>query len=217
MSVEAFRIRQQPGQFQLCRASVKGISSETFLIDLDGKVINAKKAFSCLVEPEVGDLVLVSLGEVGFFILSVLERLANQNISIKFPANVNMSAADGDFKIVASDDIDLLSANSTNISSKTVNLVSVEMNLNSVNLSARIHDIDTQSTNINIFTRNVSVVAHQISQKTDVLVRWVEKIETANIGNLVQKIRNNLMSHSNQATFTAKNDLRIDAERIHMG
>jgi hypothetical protein len=60
-------------------------------------------------------------------------------------------------------------------------------------------------------------VAKQITQKTDMLLRWVEGVETLSIGNLIQNVRQNYTSHSQQAVITASKDMRIDGERIHMG
>jgi hypothetical protein len=48
-------------------------------------------------------------------------------------------------------------------------------------------------------------------------MRIVEGVETLSIGNLIQHIRQNYTSHSHQTVITARKDMRIDGERIHMG
>jgi hypothetical protein len=68
-----------------------------------------------------------------------------------------------------------------------------------------------------MYTQMFSSVARQVNQKTDILVRWVEQVETLNIGNLIQNVRKNYTSHSDQAVITAKKDMLINGERIHMG
>jgi len=57
----------------------------------------------------------------------------------------------------------------------------------------------------------------RVFQKSDQVMRWVETIETLNIGNWVQNIKHTLNSRAQHQIITAKSDVRVDAERIHMG
>ena len=77
--------------------------------------------------------------------------------------------------------------------------------------------IEAHSKKVKLFSKSIDTISSRITQRTDVLMRWVENVETLNIGNMVQSIRNTKVCHAKQTIMTAKQDMRIDAERIHMG
>jgi hypothetical protein len=187
------------------------------MIDLGAEVINARTAFSCLVSPMVGDTVLVSQSDSDYYVLAVLERVAEQDMAINFPASVKMTAAEGQIDMIAGKDVNLLSTAKTNLLSAEINMTSGEMNVNAGKLTAHTTDVESHSQTMKMYTQMFSSVARQVNQKTDILVRWVEQVETLNIGNLIQNVRKNYTSHSDQAVITAKKDMLINGERIHMG
>lgn len=198
-------------------AIVMANSDNNILIDCELGVVKAQVAFSCLVVPQVGDTVLVNESAKDLHILSILQRPEQQDMTLNYPASVKMTAAKGQFNISSSESINLVSASNTQISAPQIVMNSSNMALNTGKLMAKIQHLESHSKTLKIYTGMLSMVAQQISQKTDVMMRWVESVETLNIGNLIQKIRHNYTTHSDQAVITARKDMRIDGERIHMG
>jgi hypothetical protein len=217
MNPNVIPIQTGQDECQLLKATVKGVSTQSLMIELDVGVMNARTAFSCLVAPIVGDSVLVNRSGNDYFVLSVLERHTDQNMTLAFPASVKMTASKGQMDFSASSDINLLSTSTTRLLAQQISMASADLTLNTGKLSANATDIESHSQTAKLYTHMLSTVAKQMSQKTEVLIRWVEKVETLNIGNLIQNIRQNYTSHANQAVITASKDMRIDAERIHMG
>lgn len=58
-------------------------------------------AASCLLQPGVGDMVLVSIGPEHGYILAVLEQVAGQPSEVRFPVNSQVHAPDGPLTINA--------------------------------------------------------------------------------------------------------------------
>jgi hypothetical protein len=217
MSPKVIPIYAHQDDCRLVKASVKGVSKQSLMIELGVGVINARTAFSCLVAPMVGDSVLVSQSNSDYFVLAVLERTAEQDMALNFPASVKMTALEGQIDVIAGKDVNLLSTAKTNLLSAEINMTSSEMNVNAGKLTAHTTDVESHSQTMKLYSQIFSSVSRQVSQKTDILVRWVEQVETLNIGNLIQNVRKNYTSHSDQAVITAKKDMHINGERIHMG
>jgi hypothetical protein len=217
MNPNVIPIHTNQDDCQLVRASVKGVSKQSLMIDFSTGVVNARTAFSCLVAPMVGDIVLVSQSNGDYHVLAVLERAAEQDMALNFPASVKMTALNGQIDMIAGKDVNLLSTTKTNLLSAEINMTSGEMNVNAGKLTAHTTDVESHSQSMKMYTQMFSSVARQVNQKTDILVRWVEQVETLNIGNLIQNVRKNYTSHSDQAVITAKKDMLINGERIHMG
>jgi len=198
-------------------ATVKSVGDENVIIETDFGVISARLAFSCFLKPEVNDLVLADYSENHCYVLSVLERNGNSDVEIQYPATVNMRSSEGDINICSDKDIRLLAkAKSTFISDET-SFISDSINVLSDSVNSRAEQVRCHVKNIHIFAESMDVVADQVRQRANTLIRWVESLESSNIGNLMQRVRHTLTSHSKQSVVTAEKDMRIDAERIHMG
>lgn len=217
MNPKIIPMYNQPDECGLVRATVKGVSNESVMIDTGKGVVNARTAFSCLVAPENGDSVLVNYVENDYYILSVLERQEEQDMTLKFPADVKMQAMSGGIDMASNKDINLMTSAETNMMSGNLRFTSGNMDVTTGKLTTRTNDIESHSKTVRLYTHALDTVAKQMSQKTDILVRWVENVETLNIGNLIQRVRKNYTSHSDQAVITAQKDMRLDGERIHMG
>lgn len=198
-------------------AEVKSLSKACVIIDCHGRVISAKRAFSCLISPKVGDRVMVNCADGDYFILAILDRAGHQDMTLDFPSSVQLDVKTGGLGIAASENIDFLTAKSCNLMSRDLNLKSTEMNLQTGVLKSQTQKIEAHSRDIHLFTEMLNTVAERVTQRATMVVRWVENIESLNIGNVIQKIRHNYTTHADQAVITAKSDMRIDAKRIHMG
>jgi len=217
MNPQVIPIHGNREESRLVRATVKEVSNQTLIIEIENELVNARKAFSCLVAPMVGDTVLLNQSADEYHVLAVLERPAEQDMTLAFPSNVKMVASGGQIDLVAGNDINLLSTSRTNLVSGNINMSSGELDISTANLNLRARDIEAHSQTVKLYTDILATVAKQVSQKTGMLVRWVEGVETLNIGSLIQNVRQNYMSRSHQAVITARKDMHIDAERIHMG
>lgn len=217
MNPKIIPFNSRTGDSGLIRAQVTAVTGERVVIDTDIGIVTSSTAFSCLVSPQPGDTVLVNCSGDGYYILAILERPDSQDMSLDFPADVKMKSPNGQIDMVSGKDINLLSACDTRMLSANLHVNAGAMDINTGKLTSRSSEIEAHTGSLGLFARSLNLVAKEITQKTDMLVRWVETVETLNIGNLIQNIRRNYTSHSDQAVITAKKDVRIDGERIHMG
>ena len=199
------------------KAQVKTVSKNAVLIDTGLLVINAQQAFSCIVTPEVDDVVLVHQLDAEYYILAILQRASKQSMNLSFPDDVTIQAPNGQVEVFASKQLSLISSDKAQILASDIALNSQNMHMQSGNIKSNAQQVEVCADNITVTCCMLNTIAKQVSQRADVLVRWVETVETLNIGNLVQKIRHNYSSHAQQTVITAKQDIRVDAERIHMG
>jgi hypothetical protein len=155
----------QAGQDEclLVKATVKGVSKQSLMIELSGSVMSARTAFSCLVSPMVGDTVLVNQNFDDYHVLAVLERSAEQDMSLNFPANVKMVATDGQLDLVSGQDINLLSTSNTRMVSGNIKMTAAAMNIKTNDLTAHISEIESHSKSVKLFTDVLSTVGEQIT------------------------------------------------------
>lgn len=210
-----------PGTDQECsviNATIKSSGGSSIVLDTHSGVVTAERAFSCIVEPETGDQVLVNKSGNQYHVLAILSRPGeSQNTCLSFDGDMKIRVPHGNAEIISGNNIDLIAPKTLRTAAENTQFLSKNMTIATSKLTAKADNIEAHSTHIKLFAKFVDTISSRISQRTDVLMRWVENVETLNIGNMIQNIRHTKVCHANQTVMTAKQDMRIDAERIHMG
>jgi hypothetical protein len=138
-------------------------------------------------------------------------------MALRFPADVCLQAPEGRMDMSAAGDMNLAAAGKTRVASSEMHLMSGKLGVCADRLTTRSRETECHVGAARVLGTSIDSVVKRITQRTETIMRWVEGVETLNIGNLIQNIRKTLSSHSHQAVMTAKGDMRIDGERIHMG
>ncbi len=206
-----------PSPWVIEAATVKGATPDSVMVETQSGLVNAGVAFGYLVAPAAGDRVLVSRSPRECYVITVLERPSNQDMAIEFPRNVRLKAPSGLMEIASGKDLNLIAAEEARFTSTRMHITGGELAITSETLSACTRHVEAHSNSVRIISDTIDTVARRISQRVDTLMRWVEGVETLHIGSLIQTVRKALITHSEQTVMTAKGDMRIDAERIHMG
>lgn len=198
-------------------AMVKGIEKDSIIIETEDGIFKSTKAFSCLVSPVADDKVLVSRQDKKFYVLAILERPEKSDMTLDFPGSVAIKAGQGQIAAEAADKITLLSLDEIETISPNFSLTAGKGIISSDELKIKSENIETHSTEVKLFAKNICLLVDQWIQHAKNITRSVEGIETLNIGNLIQNIKKTLTIRSCYSTITAKKDIKIDGERIHMG
>ncbi|MED7818336.1 MULTISPECIES: DUF3540 domain-containing protein [unclassified Francisella] len=76
-------------------AVVTKIETNSFIINVDGVLYSAKKAFSCFIEPIENDLVLIKYIRNQFYIFAVVERqYSDDEVNIKLPNKTSVKSTE---------------------------------------------------------------------------------------------------------------------------
>jgi hypothetical protein len=200
----------------LSKGWIKSISKASIIIESEGQIFKAQVAISCLLSPELNDLVLFSVDSDSSYILSILERHSQQR-ELSFPNDVNIRSEKGDITLSSPQQLGLYSAKQAQINSPELNITTNKTNMVSDSLNASINDSVLHLKLVQLFGDRFSVLIEQMQQKINHLTRSIKGTEISHIGNLIQNIRQTYNSRSDHAVITAQKDVRIDGERIHMG
>ena len=197
-------------------AEVLSVEARWFTVRTQSGMHRARRSFDCLVVPRLGDTVLIAHLDAGNWILNVLERHAEDDMSLEVEGNLTLVSKQGAVRLVgqhvqhhAEKRLDLsaasyqLHAESSRQVSKTVSVVS-----NKAQLSTRQVDVSAE---------NALVRLGNLMQRVKNSVRQVQETESVTCGQLLQTVRRCFKSHAKQSLITSETDIKIDAKRIHMG
>ncbi len=202
------------GGARMEHATVKACTDAGLIIHGPAGVATAQIAVGCLVEPAAGDRVLVSREAKECYVLSVLAR-DSTNRQINIPGSLSVRAERLDLH--GSEGMGLRGDNRVDVQTQELAVASGRTELNSDEFTASGTQAHAHFRRASLTASVIEVVSDRLVQCARQAVRRIEEVETLHVGNLVQRVRENLISRSKRTSMTASKDVHVDGERIHMG
>jgi len=194
---------------------VKKELETSFIVQSDSGVLPAKQAAGCLLKPEIDDKVLINMIDGDIYILAVLEK-SSQKSRLKLKGDVTFES-EGSLSLSSAKALQLTSLESLSQISPDITTLSKNHTLTTEQLLANSQKMTIRSDQVQAHVKELHGIFERVYQKADQVMRWVETIETLNIGNWVHNIKGTLNSRANNQIISAKSDVKVDAQRIHMG
>ena len=177
-------------------------SKQGYLVQLEsGSTLLAHKAFSCTFMPEDNDYVsILRSGSKGYFITNILERNSSKPALLETDTELHIN------------------------SSKNVTLKSESIELESLDYSIKSQNHNHSSEKMNVFSRHANLQSETVESSVTRLIQRVkdsfkiiERIEQVSAQDIIQNVKNAFIQRSKQVDITAKSDVKINGDRIHMG
>jgi Protein of unknown function (DUF3540) len=127
-------ITSQFSQSTLHHATVVEKNGCVYYVTIDNKIFVARRAFGCLIEPENGDVILISSSNDDIFILTVLERNYASDAILSIDGNLQMQLKNGELNL-QSRSISFDSSDKFSIRSPTVSVDTIEVDVKSTSIS----------------------------------------------------------------------------------
>jgi hypothetical protein len=200
---------------------VAAVSENQVAVLIDGEEYPALIAASCLLRPSPGDRVLVSLaGRNDTFLLAVLERgavAAHGASEISLAGDVTLSVRKGALRMNADDGIHLATRHDVSVLAKRVELNAAEgtANLEKVSFSGRVLECSFES--VRRLAGKCEEFFGRLSQKCGSSTKMVEQHEEVQAGSMRHVTDGTMTMQSRNMIQTAEENVRIDAEKIHLG
>jgi hypothetical protein len=180
--------------------------------------IDARRAVSCLVEPEVDDEVVVSvLGDGRAYVLAVLERDAGARARVVFDGDVDLEIKQGRFDVKAARGVSMTSG-------KDMDLTAGELNIRALASKIVLQKLSYVGTLLRAEVESVKTVAatldsvlERFSQRAKRSYRHVEEIDQVRAKEMHYTAEDNLFMNGGNAVVTAEELVKVDGEQIHLG
>lgn len=208
-------------------ARIRAVTGKHVSLILNGKqgdeiVAQGRIAFSCLVAPQENDTAVCVRDESGtYIVLAIVDRPDegpdSQDMTLKFPASARLLTADGDLKLVAKDEISMLSGESLFLGSRKAVHHARQAVINYQDISAQGNSISARYKSMQLLCDRISSMVKQALQKYDHYVRHSSENDQVSAGFMERKVEGLYSMNTRTTLMTSKKDTRIDAERIHMG
>lgn len=199
-------------------AKVVSQADTFYSVETESGLYRVRRAVSCVVQPEVNDLVLVSLSSLGGgYILAVLEREQGAKATLSFDADVDIKTDEGSLSIASKQGIDLASPQEINLVSSSLGISSSKGEINIGRLSFLGNFFEGSLETVKLLARAFDSITDRFFRRTKRSYRFVEDTDQVKTGSINYIADKSLMLRGTFAQMTAKEDVHIDAERINIG
>ena len=195
---------------------VISVSYEKMKIDLDGKTVEARKAFSCLIDPEPGDSVLCCREDhKKTYILAVLERKRDQKVTMSFPSDATLKSQKGNLNFFSEQSV-TIAANKVNSLSKKEVHQSEQAFLSFDTLSATGTELQANFKTVRLISNLINTMARQVIDKFKGYIRHTEDNDQVEAGQLTRRTDGLFSMDSGHTVMISKKETKIDGEKIYM-
>jgi len=194
------------------------VDKDRYQVETCDHTYDAGKAVSCLIKPVIGDKVLLAGNFVhGFYILAILEREEKEKNTLSFNGDVELKLENGRLTIAAQEGMSMASAKDLTFTSSEFNVhcLKGEVNVNSLLFKGSFWLGQVEK--LKIIAHTFDSVVDRLFQRIKRSYRRVEELDQLRAGRLDYLVEKVLSMRGKYSMFTAKEDVKIDGERIHMG
>ena len=197
---------------------VLGQEDKFYSVETDSGLYRVMRAVSCVIQPEINDLVLVSLSNLGGgYILAVLAREQGAKATLSFDSDVDIKTAEGTLSIASKQGIDLASPEDINLVSSRLGISSSQGEINISRLTFLGSFFEGSLETAKLLARTFDSITERFFRRTKRSYRFIEDTDQVKTGSLNYVADKSLMLRGTFSQMTAKDDVHIDAKRINIG
>lgn len=207
----------RPAAPRLLEGTVARREGTGFVVRAEGTELHARRAVSCLVEPEVADRVLA--GDVGgeVFVLAVLERQEGAPATLAHDGDLRIRLDRGRCEIEAQRGVGITSPADVSVVAATANLRAVDAGVAVSRLSLVGRLVQAEVEKVKLFGESLDTVVERTSQRVKRAYRIVEEMEQLRAGAVDYAARAVMRLHGKNTVVTSEEVVKVDANQIHMG
>lgn len=182
-----------------------------FMVTSDQGIINAGVAMSCLVTPETGDVVLISMDESGCaYVLSILERPQGTKggTELSFDGDLSIMVHGGTMSLASEDSLALASRNFELTADKA------RVTIEKASFFGRL--VENNIERIRIVAEAMDSIVRRAVQRFTSSYRYVEEHEEIQSASTRMIVDGTLTMHTKNTMHIAEGHVKIDAEQIHL-
>ncbi len=212
------RIRRNQEPVYQQYAVVTGCVKEEITVRADGELFTARRAASCLVEPRPGDRVLACRQPGGdSFVLAVLEAAAGDETVIAVEGDLRLNLDSGHFTVAAQEGIDMATAGTLETVAGQVKIDALRGRINLHELIFKGARLQAGIERVRLLAASAETVVQRLVQRAKRVFRTVEEDEIVRAGRVDVSASKTMSLSGKYTVMTARQDVKIDGERIHIG
>lgn len=197
---------------------VERVDDRSFAVRTAAGVVVARRAVSCLVEPEEGDRVLVAeVDGEEFWLLAVLERDGGGALRVAPEGDLELRLSRGRFSVAAQEGIDLATGGDVAVAAGSLDVHTDRARVTAGELEYLGATVSAELERLKVFAIRCEELYETLSQRVKRSYRTVSERDQLRAEQIDYAARENLSLHGENAIVTARELVKLDGEQIHLG
>jgi hypothetical protein len=215
MSNLARKIRRE--DFGLEGGTVVRLRGDAVVVSVAGRELEAARAVMCLIEPEVGDRVMVASSSSESYVLGVLGREAGRAARMSVAGDLELHLAEGRFAVSAQKGVDLTTAAEARVTAArfTLHALDAELVLERLRLLGTLVEGEVQK--VRLAAESVETVVERVWERVKRCYRFVEELDQLRAEHIDHRAKRTARLHAENAVITADGLAKIDGDQVHIG
>ena len=190
---------------------------DVFVVKTDRAVVHARRAPSCLVLPEPGDLVLVASLDAGAFVIAILDRAPGRAATISVDGDLAIKLPTGSFTVTAQEGIEIAAEEKLEITAATLEVEAARGEIHAGEASLVAALVKSEIERVKVIARSVESVFGLVTERVKRAYRKIEEFEQVRADRIDYQAKRTLSLHGENTILTAEELVKVDGEQIHLG
>ena len=191
-------------QFGIVRSAIEN----KYAVEVAGVSITASKAISCLITPLIADYISFITDGKRSFITAVLEReTKTEPVSIKTEQDLTIDAPN----------VKILGKNTLSLTSSATQFLSSELAIGTEKLELTATDAETRVNRLTHVGKTLKTILSDILLRASVALRVIDTTDHQKAKQISINADKHLSLKGDLTSIIGKSDVKVDAERVHLG
>jgi hypothetical protein len=198
--------------------TVTEVAGDTYALEARRGRYSARRAVSCLVEPELDDEVLFAGRQEGpLYILAVLERPGRDAAVLRARGDLTVHVADGRFVVAAERGVDLITGKELSMTSGSLQVRAAEGHVTLETLSYLGTKLFGQVEQVKTFVGVLDSVLERLTQRVQRSYRFVEEFDVLRTKQADYVAKETLRIRGKNTLVNGDQLVKLEADQIHLG
>jgi hypothetical protein len=198
-------------------AQVVRREGERYVVRTARNELTVERATSCLVDPDVDDLVLLAMSSDNrAYVLAVLERTGDAT-ECRVAGDLHLRVDGGSFTVVAEEGVELVTPKKLTLLAAEVGARAVVGDVWFERLAYAGTQVKAEVERVKTTVSTLDQVLDRWSQRVKRAYRRVEELEHLRAGQIDYAAEEMLRVHGQNSVITAEKLVKVDGEQIHLG
>ncbi len=197
--------------------AVTAVLGRSFQVRVGSGEYQARRAVSCLVEPEVGDRILLALHDEGCHVLAVLDCDGDAPTRLVAHGDLELHAPDGRVTVTAHDGVDVVTPGEAAIAAGHVRIAATGAALAIDTLAYLGAEVVARVDRVKTVAREVESIADRWVQRLERAYRFIAQSEQVRASYLDVAASSAINMQSQTILVTSGELTKINGAQIHVG
>lgn len=189
-----------------------------YSVESDGRMLHCQRAASCLLRPEIGDLVLVSGPDSSrLYLTAVAEQADTRTSRLDVSGDVTLASERGAVNIESATQISLQGREGLRMDAPQLEIDADKADCRVGRLAYSGEEVEARVLGIRVIGRVYEAIVERLVHLSKTAFRMTEGIDQVRASHIDYQATEMARLHGKNTVVTAQDLIKADASQIHMG